>query len=168
MVREHHADVWRYLRYLGAGAADADDLTQETFLAVARSRFEERSPAQTAGYLRTVARNQLLMARRRQGREVHTVEIASRHRQIPRPCRAGRQQQRIVTSEQVARILVYADLDTRDKLYPGIAQKVDAAIDQVLFQLHVRDAVHQQSADAISPLVDRDMVAGPVQLLRGC
>ena len=75
LIEAHQADVWRYLRYLGASAADADDLTQETFLAVGRSKFEERSPAQTAGYLRTVARNQLLMARRRQGREVSTVEL---------------------------------------------------------------------------------------------
>lgn len=75
LVHQFQADVWRYLRYLGAMAADADDLTQETFLAVARSTFEERSPEQTAGYLRTVARNQLLMARRRQGREVNTVEL---------------------------------------------------------------------------------------------
>ena len=75
LVQDYQADVWRYLRYLGASTADADDLTQETFLAVGRSKFEERSPAQTAGYLRTVARNQLLMARRRQGREVNTVEL---------------------------------------------------------------------------------------------
>ena len=33
LVREHQADVWRYLRYLGADGHDADDLTQETFLA---------------------------------------------------------------------------------------------------------------------------------------
>ena len=75
LVHLFQADVWRYLRYLGASAADADDYTQETFLAVARSKFEERSPEQTAGYLRTVARNQLLMARRKQGREVNTVEL---------------------------------------------------------------------------------------------
>lgn len=77
LIQEHQADVWRYLRYLGASAADADDLTQETFLAVGRSKFEQRSPAQTAGFLRTVARNQLLMARRRQGREVNTVALES-------------------------------------------------------------------------------------------
>lgn len=75
LVHQYQADVWRYLRYLGATAADADDLTQETFLAVARAAFEERSPEQTAGFLRTVARNQLLMARRRQGREVNTIEL---------------------------------------------------------------------------------------------
>ena len=56
LVDQHQADVWRYLRYLGAEASDADDLTQETFLAVSRSKFEQRTPAETAGYLRTAAR----------------------------------------------------------------------------------------------------------------
>ena len=77
LVREHQADVWRYLRYLGAAADDADDLTQETFLAVARTPFELRSRGETAAYLRTAARNQLLMLRRRQGREASTVELAA-------------------------------------------------------------------------------------------
>jgi RNA polymerase sigma-70 factor, ECF subfamily len=77
LVREHQADVWRYLRYLGAAADDADDLTQETFLAVARSPFELRSRGETASYLRTAARNQLLMLRRRQGREASTVDLAA-------------------------------------------------------------------------------------------
>lgn len=75
LVREHQADVWRYLRYLGASANDADDLTQETFLAMSRAAFIERSPPETAAYLRTVARNQLLQARRRAGREIDTVEL---------------------------------------------------------------------------------------------
>ena len=77
LVREHQADVWRYLRYLGAAAEDADDLTQETFLAVARTPFELRSRGETAAYLRTAARNQLLMLRRKQGRQMSTVELAA-------------------------------------------------------------------------------------------
>jgi len=77
LVHEHQADVWRYLRYLGATAVDAEDLTQETFLAVARTPFELRSRRETAAYLRTTARNQLLMLRRRQGREVCTVKLTS-------------------------------------------------------------------------------------------
>jgi RNA polymerase sigma-70 factor, ECF subfamily len=77
MVREHQATIWRYLRYLGAEGHDADDLTQETFLAVARSEFTQQSPQQTLCYLRTVARNQLLMLRRKQGREIGTVELAA-------------------------------------------------------------------------------------------
>lgn len=75
LVRQRQAEVWRYLRYLGADAAEADDLTQETFLAVARSHFVEESEPQTAGYLRTVARRQLLMLRRTQSRRITTVEL---------------------------------------------------------------------------------------------
>ncbi len=77
IIREHQADIWRYLRYLGAEPHDADDLTQETFLAFARSEFIEQSPTQTLAYLRTIARNQLLMHRRHQGREIRTVELAA-------------------------------------------------------------------------------------------
>ena len=77
LVHQHQADVWRYLRFLGASTEDADDLTQETFLAVGRTPFEERSRGETAGYLRTAARNQLLMLRRRQGRQIGTVDLAA-------------------------------------------------------------------------------------------
>ena len=75
LVHRHQAGVWRYLRYLGAEPPEADDLVQETFLAVARSEFTERDQRQTAAYLRTVARHQLLAARRRQHREVSTVAL---------------------------------------------------------------------------------------------
>ncbi len=75
LVHRFQADVWRYVRYLGADMAEADDLTQETFLAVARGQFVERDDRQTAGYLRTVARNQLLLLRRKQNREISTVEL---------------------------------------------------------------------------------------------
>ncbi len=68
LVRSHQASVWRYLRYLGCEATEADDLTQDTFLAVLRDGFEDRSPGETAGYLRTVARNRLLALRRKQKR----------------------------------------------------------------------------------------------------
>ncbi len=77
LVREHQADVWRYLRYLGAAADDADDLPQETFLAVARAPFQLRSRGETSAYLRTAARNQLLVLRRRQGRQITSVELTS-------------------------------------------------------------------------------------------
>jgi RNA polymerase sigma-70 factor, ECF subfamily len=75
LVRKHQAGVWRYVRFLGADASEADDLTQETFLALARAYFVERDEQQTAGYLRVVARNQLLALRRKQNREVGTVEL---------------------------------------------------------------------------------------------
>jgi RNA polymerase sigma-70 factor (ECF subfamily) len=75
LVERHQSGVWRYLRFLGARATEADDLTQETFLALARGQFVERDERQTAGYLRAAARNQLLALRRRQNREVSTVQL---------------------------------------------------------------------------------------------
>ena len=75
LVERHQAEVWRYLRYLGAQSAEADDLVQETFLAVARSGFEERSRHESARYLRTAARNQFLSLRRKQKREVLSARL---------------------------------------------------------------------------------------------
>ena len=75
IVRQHQAGVWRYLRFLGAERSEADDLTQDTFLALFRSNFEHRTPGETSGYLRAVARNQLLQFRRRQGKELNTVQM---------------------------------------------------------------------------------------------
>jgi RNA polymerase sigma-70 factor, ECF subfamily len=75
LVQNHQANVWRYLRYLGAEENEVDDLTQETFLAFAKANFVEHCPRQTAAYLRTVARNQLMVHRRRQHREISTVQL---------------------------------------------------------------------------------------------
>ena len=75
LVHQHQATVWRYLRFLGAERAQTDDLVQETFLAVARAEFCQRDQHQTAGYIRTVARNQLLALRRKKNRQIDTVEL---------------------------------------------------------------------------------------------
>jgi RNA polymerase sigma-70 factor (ECF subfamily) len=68
LIREHQAGVWRYLRALGCQPAQAEDLTQETFLAVLQRPFVDHGRAATAGYLRKIARNQLISARRRSSR----------------------------------------------------------------------------------------------------
>lgn len=65
LVQQHQAAVWRYLRYLGASSELADDLTQETFLQLLRAPFVQRSVAETAGWLRTVARNLWIRSLRR-------------------------------------------------------------------------------------------------------
>ena len=65
LLQAHQAPVWRYLRFLGCDEAQADDLAQETFLAVWRKPFEDRGAAAARAYLRRVARNLFLMAVRR-------------------------------------------------------------------------------------------------------
>lgn len=73
LIVAHQAGVWRYLRFLGCDRAQADDITQETFLQVLRRGFEERGERETAAWLRTVARNCFLMNVRRT-RHVQSVE----------------------------------------------------------------------------------------------
>ena len=62
LVRAHQAELYRYVRYLGADRATAEDLVQETFLAA----FESKTPpgdeaaAGRAAWLRGIARNRFL------------------------------------------------------------------------------------------------------------
>jgi RNA polymerase sigma-70 factor (ECF subfamily) len=65
LVREHQTGVWRYLRVLGCPAPEAEDLTQETFLAVLTKPFQDFNRQATAAYLRQVARNLFISSRRR-------------------------------------------------------------------------------------------------------
>ncbi len=65
IIRDHQAGVWRYLRALGCEPPLAEDLTQDTFLAVLQRPFDDYHPASTAAYLRRVARNLLITYRRR-------------------------------------------------------------------------------------------------------
>ena len=73
--RAEASPVWCSVCFMGAGEDEADDMVQEPFLAVARGKFLERDEHQTAGFLRVVARNQLLALRRKQHREINTVEL---------------------------------------------------------------------------------------------
>ena len=75
LMREHQAGVWRFLRALGAETHLADDLTQETFLALYRSEFEQRSRGQTVAWLRIVAKNLFLKSRRNAGKQVSVAEL---------------------------------------------------------------------------------------------
>jgi RNA polymerase sigma-70 factor (ECF subfamily) len=59
----HRTAVWRYLRALGAGATEADDLVQETLLVGCRTELD-RDPAAARAFLRGVARNLWLRSRR--------------------------------------------------------------------------------------------------------
>ena len=70
LIAKFQKGIWRYLRALGCSRVEADDLCQETFLYVLRRPFDERSDLETAGYLRTVARNLFVSARRKANRRV--------------------------------------------------------------------------------------------------
>lgn len=70
LIADHQVGIWRYLRALGCDVAEADDLTQETFLAVLQRPFVNYGPTATVAYLRKVAYNRFVSARRRTGKMV--------------------------------------------------------------------------------------------------
>lgn len=81
LVRDHQDAVRTYLAFLGASRDQVDDLVQETFLSFLGSTFQERDPASTRAYLRTIARNHLLKEYRRNGarppmQNVEATELA--------------------------------------------------------------------------------------------
>lgn len=78
LIETHQSGVWRYLRLLGCDPAQADDLTQETFLAVFQKPPAADHPAATdptvmGGYLRTAARN-LFISWLRKNRRLTSLE----------------------------------------------------------------------------------------------
>ena len=75
LIAEHQIGIWRYLRALGCESNEAEDLTQETFLAVLRKPFEYYGKAAAASYLRKVAYHRFISAKRRSNREVLTDEL---------------------------------------------------------------------------------------------
>lgn len=68
LIETYQAGVWRYLRALGCDAALAEDLTQDTFLAVLQRPFQDINPAATAVYLRKTAFNLFISHQRRAGK----------------------------------------------------------------------------------------------------
>lgn len=78
IIREHQLGVWRYLRFLGASEALADDLTQEVFVAVLSRPFEYESRSRTSALLRAIARNQFVSTLRRGKREVSLEDLQAR------------------------------------------------------------------------------------------
>jgi RNA polymerase sigma-70 factor (ECF subfamily) len=75
LIETYQTGVWRYLRALGCEPALAEDLTQDTFLAVLQRPFQDVSPASTSAYLRRTALNMLISHERRAGRVRSTDNI---------------------------------------------------------------------------------------------
>jgi RNA polymerase sigma-70 factor, ECF subfamily len=68
IVHDHQRDLWRFLIALGCRPTEAEDLTQETFVAVFRGGFEYRGRGETAAYLRKVAKHRFISSVRQRKR----------------------------------------------------------------------------------------------------
>lgn len=85
LIRMHQAEIYRYVRYLGAESVTvAEDLVQETFLAAykreGRADAEGAAIREPAAWLRGIARNLFLMHCRRRKSSPVRVDSASLER----------------------------------------------------------------------------------------
>lgn len=135
LVREHQAGLWRYLRVLGCPADEADDLTQETFLAVLTRPFQDYNRHATAAYLRQVARN-LFVTRCR--RAVSSVEL----------------------DEAEAAWLKWADQDDGEDLLSALRECLQALTERARQALTLRFGLHQEGTQEAS----RAQIAGALGL----
>ncbi|QDU27882.1 ECF RNA polymerase sigma factor SigL [Anatilimnocola aggregata] len=80
LIETYQVGIWRYLRALGCDAAQAEDLTQETFLAALQRPFQDINASATSAYLRKIALNLYISYRRRSGKvtAVENVEELDR------------------------------------------------------------------------------------------
>jgi RNA polymerase sigma-70 factor (ECF subfamily) len=75
LASRHRLGVWRYLRFLGCDDAAADDLTQETFLAVTRRPPCDLGQSALAAYLRKTAQNLFFAWARKHRRQPVTEDL---------------------------------------------------------------------------------------------
>ena len=66
LVLDHHVDVYRYAYRLAGSVADAEDLTQQTFLLAQAHRAQLRDPALARRWLFSILRHEFFRGQRKQ------------------------------------------------------------------------------------------------------
>ena len=99
--------------------------------------------------------------------EVNAVEFTARNLHVARHARADGHHDGVVTVTQIIPRDVLADFHIGAEAGALGLHLLDAAVEQALFELEVRDAVTHQTTNGIVLLVDDDSVAGAGELLCG-
>lgn len=73
LVAAYHAELYRYAYRLSGCQADAEDLTQQTFLQAQRSQHQLRDPGSARAWLYTILRNCYQLARRKQRTTIESI-----------------------------------------------------------------------------------------------
>ena len=82
LIHQFHADVYRYGFRLSGNAADAEDLSQQVFLAAHQHIGQLRDLQRARSWLLSITRNQFLKTRRRQ-RPVDSTSMQLEVNQVP-------------------------------------------------------------------------------------
>ena len=100
-------------------------------------------------------------------REMNAGELTPRHRQIPGHRRAAREHDGLKSLAHLGERHVDADIGLRPEHDAFLLHQAQPAIEVFLFELEFRNAVAEQSADAIGALEHGDPVARAIQLIGG-
>src|SRR6266851_1238885 len=100
-------------------------------------------------------------------REVDTTQLAAGNGEVSGQGGAAAEHDGVELGLHLVRRVVVADVDPGAELDPFRRHQGHAPLDHALVELHVRDAVHQQPADAVGALEDGDEMAGAVELRGG-
>lgn len=142
LMREHQADLWRYLRFLGAEPATADDLTQEVFIELYRNPIDEISRQSTAAWLRKAARHRFLNWLRDNRREA-AHELLEQAEQVWRDFTPGSADERLDALERCL-----------DKLGERARRAIDLKYREARKETEVAEAL-ETSTEAAKALLKR-------------
>mmetsp|Transcript_18662 Transcript_18662/g.44240 ORF Transcript_18662/g.44240 Transcript_18662/m.44240 type:complete len:317 (+) Transcript_18662:309-1259(+) len=99
--------------------------------------------------------------------KVHALQVAAGNGQVAGLGSTDGKGKGVVVGTELVDVDVAADVGVRDEIDTLLAEEVDAAVDSLLLELHVGDAVHEQTADAVGPFVDGDLMSHLVELIGG-
>ena len=81
---------------------------------------------------------------------------------------SARQHHGIVAARQLRGGDIDTDIHARAKLHALCLHEAHPAVDDAFIELHIGDAVHEQSADTVRALKDCDAVSPVIELIRCC
>lgn len=137
LIDEHYRFVYGFLYRLSGTSADAEDLTQQTFLSAMANVDQLRDPAKTRSWLCTIGRNAFLKSVR--GRRIGSVDLSA----VPEPAEATTGDTEIDV-ERIQQLLGELPEEYRSALvlyyyedcsYREIAERTDAPIGTVMSRL---------------------------------
>src|SRR5262249_21868464 len=98
--------------------------------------------------------------------EVDTLEVAAGSfcEEVIGPSGAAAKHERIELGAELLGRVILADLPVGNEFDPFGGHEIDTALDDPFVKLHVGNAVHEQAANAVGTLEDRNLVPGTIEL----
>src|SRR5260370_17502500 len=95
---------------------------------------------------------------------MNALELAAFNGQVARLGRAGANHDGVEFLEQAFGGIIFSDFRVREECDAFLGHEINAALDDLLVELHVGNAVHEQAADTVAALKNRSPMAAAAQL----